>query len=174
MGKEKGNNIKDTISKGILKENKKVMIVSILILIMILIIILFSVGYSKYSTIIRGSSNSEVAHMICNMNVVPSEENRAIINPYCTVTVRNFDSDDKITETDVNYKISVTPKEDFVMPEYYWQDSNGRIVARSAEVTGKFKNGEKGQDEYKIVFLHSGEEDVTRLIEFNLTAIQGN
>lgn len=174
MDREKDNNIGNTISKGILKGNKKVIIVSTLILIMILIIILFSVGYSKYSTTSSGSSSSEVAHMICNMNVVPSEENRTIINPYCIVTVRNYESDDKVTETDVNYTISVTPKEDFVMPEYYWQDSSGRIVARSEEVAGKFKNGEKGQDEYKIVFMNSGEEDITRLVEFNLTAIQGN
>lgn len=157
-----------------LKESKKIMILCMLLMFaIILIIIFFDIGYSKYRTTSNGSSSYEVAHMICNIDVVPSDGDRAIINPYCTVTVRNYDSDDKVAETDVNYTISVTPKEDFVMPEYYWQDSSGRIVARSTEVAGKFKKGEKGLDEYKIVFINSGEQDITRLVEFNLNAIQG-
>lgn len=111
--------------------------------------------------------------MICNMEVVPSEENKSIINPYCTVTVNNYNTSDKVTETDVNYTIEVMPKEDFEMPEYYWQDSSGKIVARSTEVSGSFKNQEKSQHEYKIVFINSGEKDITRLVEFNLIVIQG-
>lgn len=162
------------MSKERLKENKKIIIIiCTLIFAIILSITLFDVGYSKYVTSNSGSSGYEVAHMICNMDVVPSQANRTIINPYCTITVKNYSSDDKVTETDVNYTISVTPKEGFVMPEYYWKDSSGRIVARSTEVAGNFKKGEKGEDEYKIVFLNPGEEDITRYVEFNLNAIQG-
>lgn len=174
MNKEKNdNNIDSTINNSRLRQNKKLIIMAILILI-ILIAIIFRIGYSRYITTLNGSSNQDVAEMICNMEVVPSEKNKSIINPYCEVIVKNYNSNDKVTETDINYIIEVMPKEDFEMPEYYWQDSNGNIVARSTEVRGNFKNQEKGQHEYKIVFINSGEQDITRLVEFNLTAVQGN
>lgn len=144
------------------------------LIILICIILIFSIGYARYITTINGEASQDIAEMICNMEVVPSEKNSTIINPYCIVTVKNYNSDDKVTETDVNYTIEVTPKEDFVMPEYYWEDSSGKIVARSTVLSGNFKNQEKRQDEYKIVFINSGEKDVTGLVEFNLTAIQEN
>ena len=112
--------------------------------------------------------------MICNIEVTPSEKDKSIINPYCIVKVKNYDSNNSVTETDVKYTIEVTPKGDFVMPEYYWQDSNGTIVSRSTGVSGNFKNQVKGEDEYKIVFLNSGVEDIMRVVEFNLIATQAD
>lgn len=79
----------------------------------------------------------------------------------------------KLLGTDVDYTIEVLPKGDFEMPEYYWQDSNGTIIARSTGISGSFNNGIKGQDEYKIIFINPGEEDITKLVEFNLIATQG-
>ena len=79
-----------------------------------------------------------------------------------------------LLEADVNFKIEVAPKDNFEMPEYYWQNSEGVIVAQSTVLTGSFKNGLKDLKEYKIVFLNSGEEDITRLVDFNLVAIQAN
>lgn len=174
MNKEKNNNNIDlNRNKSKLKQNKK-LIIAVLIVLIILIAIIFGIGYSRYIVSLNGSSSQDIAEMICNMEVVPSEENRSIINPYCIVTVKNYNSEDKITETDVNYTIEVVPKEDFEMPEYYWQDSEGRIIARDAEVSGNFKNQEKSTHEYKIVFKNSGEQDTIGLVEFNLKAIQGN
>lgn len=175
MNKEKNSkNTRGNINKSRLRQDKKLITITVLILLIIFIVVIFNIGYSKYITTIDGSLSIDVAEMICNIAVVPSEENRTIINPYCTVTVKNYNADDKVTETDVNYTIEVIPKEDFIMPEYYWQDSSGRIIARSTEVSGKFKKQEKNQDEYKIVFINSGEKDITRLVEFNLIAVQEN
>ena len=156
-------------------ETKKTIIkISTILTIIILVIVIFTIAYAKYTTSVSGQATTEVANMICEMNVTSSEASKQVINPYCIVTVKNYNDADEITETDVNFKIEVTPKEDFEMPEYYWQNSEGVIIAQSTAVTGSFKNGLKDLKEYKIVFLNSGEEDITRLVDFNLVAIQVN
>lgn len=154
-------------------ETKKTIIkISTILAIIILVIVIFTIAYAKYTTSVSGQATTEVANMICEMNVTSSEASKQVINPYCIVTVKNYNDADEITETDVNFKIEVTPKEDFEMPEYYWQNSEGVIIAQSTAVTGSFKNGLKDLKEYKIVFLNSGEKDITRLVDFNLVAIQ--
>ncbi len=175
MKKENNNNIKETSST--VKENgtrNKIIIYLLLIFILILLmVVLIKTGYSKYTEEINGSTSAKVAKMICEIEVLPSEDNKEVINPYCIVTVKDYNNNDEITETDVEYTIEVLPKGDFKMPEYYWQDSNGIIIARSTQVNGRFVKGNKNENKYKIVFLNSGEEDITRLVEFNLIAIQG-
>lgn len=162
-------------NKTINKENKTIIIIlSIIVAILILIIVIFTIAYAKYVTNASGQATAEIGKMICEMNVTSSEANKQVINPYCIVTVTNYNENNEITETDINFKIEVTPKENFEMPEYYWQNSEGVIVAQSTAVTGSFKNGLKDLKEYKIVFLNSGEEDITRLVDFNLVAIQAN
>lgn len=169
----KGKDNKNTVENGniLIKKNKKLIIIVVLIA---LIGILCGIACSKYITTIQGQVSQKVAKMICNIEVTPSEKDKSIINPYCIVKVKNYDSDNSITETDVRYTIEVTPKGDFVMPEYYWQDSNGTIVSRSTVVIGNFKNQVKSEDEYKIVFLNSGVEDIMRVVEFNLIATQAD
>lgn len=179
----KNNKVKEN-NNEINKENKenkknnenktKITIIGIILAIIILVIAIFTIAYAKYITSVSGQATAEIAKMICEMNVTSSEANKQVINPYCIVTVKNYNENNEITETDVNFKIEVTPKENFEMPEYYWQNSEGVIVAQSTAVTGSFKNGLKDLKEYKIVFLNSGEEDITRLVDFNLVAIQAN
>lgn len=157
------------------KENKtKITIISIILAVIILVIAIFTIAYAKYITSVSGQATGEIAKMICEMNVTSSETNKQVINPYCIVTVKNYNENNEITETDVNFKIEIAPKDNFEMPEYYWQNSEGVIVAQSTVLTGSFKNGLKDLKEYKIVFLNSGEEDITRLVDFNLVAIQAN
>lgn len=153
---------------------KRANLVIIILLILIIVGVLASYAYAKYTTTVSGSASAQVAQMICEIEVVPSEATDTIINPYCDVTVKNYNADDKVAETDISFKIEVTPKDNIVLPEYYWQDSNGTILAQSTEVTGKFESGVKEDLKYKIVFLNSGEEDITRLVDFNLVALQAN
>ena len=110
--------------------------------------------------------------MICELEVESSEADETIINPYCTVKVKNYNDKDEITQTDLSFKIEVKPKGDFVLPEYYWKDSAGTILAQSTEVTGSMTHNAKENKEYTIVFLNSGEEDVVRNVDFNVVAIQ--
>ena len=152
-------------------ESKKRKIIILLIIILILFI-LGTIILGKYMTSKETGATMQVAKMICEMEVEESEDDRTIINPYCIVKVKNYDNKDKVTETDINFKVEVKPKDDFVLPEYYWEDSEKTIVAQSTDVSGDFKNGVKEEKEYKIVFLNSGEEDIIEKVEFNLVAVQ--
>ena len=144
-----------------------------IILILIAVIVVFGIAFAKYKTELSGKTTTEIADMICEMQVTSSEANSQVINPYCIVNVKNYNDNNEITETDVSFKIEVTPKEDFEMPRYYWQDSEGVTISDSTVLTGNFKNGIKDEKQYKIVFLNSGEEDITRLVNFNFVAVQG-
>lgn len=168
---ENNKNI-DEVDKKRTSKGKKTIIIAVLVLILIITIILSVFAYAKYVTTKTATATAQIAQMICEMEVQPSDADKTIINPYCTVTVKNYNNEDKITETDVNYKIEVTPKGDFVLPEYYWKDTSGTILAQSTEISGNFQTGEKDSKEYIIVFLNSGEEDIVRNIDFNLVAIQ--
>ena len=177
--------------KSSLKENKKKSIFMLLLtLIMIVLLSLtFGIAYAKYLTSANGSATAQVADMICKMEIKSSSENasgqvispsdKTIINPYCI-----------ITETDVNYVINVTPKKDnngqesFTMPAYNWYEiaspdaESGTKIATSTALSsssttkGNFKNKVAETRYYKIVFLNSGEQDITRYVDFELKAVQ--
>lgn len=164
---EKDNNI-DTSSK-IKKKNK---LVKIIYIVLIFITFFAYLRYARYKETINGEASAKIAKMICEMDVVPSENNKSLINPCCKVTVRNHDEDNNVAETDINYKIKVIPKDDLEDLEYYWKDSEGTIIAESTELTGSFVNGVKDEEEYTIVFLNSGDKDISRSVEFKLIAVQ--
>jgi len=168
QNKEVGNNLNSTNKS----KNNKTIKLAIIILILIIAVIISGFAYAKYVTSKQASATAQIAQMICEMEVQSSEADETIINPYCTVTVKNYNAEEKVTETDLNFKIEVTPKGDFTLPEYYWKDSTGTILAQSTEVSGSFQIGAKASKEYTIVFLNSGEEDIVRNVDFNLVAIQ--
>lgn len=153
------------------QKNKKILIIIVLCILIILIII-SRFAYAKYITTKQSSATAKIATMICELEVEASQPDKTIINPYCIVKVKNYNSEDKITETDLNFKIEVTPKGDFVLPEYYWKDTSGTILAQSTEVTGSMTHNAKETKEYTIVFLNSGEADIVRNVDFNVVAIQ--
>ena len=153
------------------KELKKRKII-ILLIIILMVFILGTIILGRFMVSKKASTTMQVAKMICEMEVEQSKDDRTNINPYCIVKVMNYDDKDKVSETDMNFKIEVTPKDDFILPEYYWEDSEKTIVAQSTAVSGNFKNGVKELKEYKIVFLNSGEEDIVEKVDFNLVAVQ--
>ncbi len=149
-----------------------IMLNIILILTIILIIIIFKFGYAKYIQTHIGSTNVEVSKMICEMEIISGESNETIIHPYCNIKVKNYNSLNNVTQTDVDYKIQVISKDNSELPEYYWKNSDGIEIARNSDVTGSFKYETKDEREYTIVFINSGEQDITRKVEFNLVAVQ--
>lgn len=170
----KKNNLNN--SNDVKKRINKYIIYVVLIIIVVAFII--RLGYAKYVQTFKGEASVQVAKMICEMEVIPNEENETLINPYCTIKVKNYRSkenntqEEDITETDINYKIQVIKKDNLENIEYYWKDSGGTVVAESTELTGSFVNGVKDEAEYKIVFLNSGDKDISRSVEFKLIAIQ--
>ena len=165
-------NIKNGEDKKGDNKNKKIVKLAMILLICVILIVIFVFAYAKYTTTVTGTATAEIATMICEMEVQASEPDKNIINPYCMVTVKNYNKENEITEIQVKYKIEVTPKGDFTLPEYYWKNSEGIIIAQSTEVTGTFEIGAKDEEEYKIVFLNAGEEDIVRNVNFNLVAVQ--
>lgn len=162
---EKNNN------ENIKQKNNKLIIIIVLSILIILIII-STFAYAKYITTKEASATAQIATMICELEVEASEADETIINPYCIVKVKNYNEKDEVTQTDVNFKIEVKPKGDYKLPEYYWKDSTGTILAQSTEITGSMSTDGKQQKEYRIVFLNSGEEDIVRNVEFNVVALQ--
>lgn len=147
--------------------------------ILIVVTIIISAGYAKYGQVFKGEANVQIAKMICEMEVIPNEESEPVINPYCTIKVKNYkpheditDSEEDIADTDINYKIQVIQKDDLESVEYHWKNSEGTIIAENTELTGSFVNGVKDEAEYKIVFLNSGDKDISKSVEFKLVAVQ--
>ena len=186
-------------------KNKNVLVITLILLITLILIVICGVAYAKYLSRATGSATAEIAEMICIMDVKSSSEDnnggvinpadKTIINPYCIVTVRDYKGATEanhgdITQTDVSYTITVTPKKDnegndtFTLPAYNWYEiaspnaTTGTKVATSTALTssatsdGTFKNGVADTRYYKIVFLNSGEQDITRYVDFELKAVQ--
>lgn len=162
------------------KENKKIftkeqILALITIIVLTATIIICRMAYAKYTTTNNGNVVAEIAEMNCELEVTPSTADSSIINPYCNVVVKNYkkvNNEDKVTETDVSYKVEVTPKEGVTLPNYYWKSTSGTILARDTAITGTFPHSVKTDDEYVIVFVNTGVEDITKLVDFNLVAIQ--
>ena len=165
-------NIKNSEDEKSENKNTKLVKLAMIALMCVFLIVIFVFAYAKYTTTVTGTATAEIANMICEMEVQVSEADKSIINPYCVVIVKNYNKENEITETQVKYKIEVTPKGDFTLPEYYWKNSEGIIIAQSTEVTGTLEVGAKDEEEYKIVFLNAGEEDIVRNVNFNLVAVQ--
>ena len=157
--------------KNTTNSNKITLIIVVAIILIITVIFISRLGYARYTHNHNASATVKVATVACEMTVTSCESSDTIINPYCTIDVKNYEND-KIAETDLNFTIEVTPKGDFTLPEYYWKDSSGTILARSTALTGTFTKGVKEDKEYTIVFLNSGETDITRKVDFNLVAVQ--
>ncbi|MBR1654307.1 MAG: hypothetical protein IJ690_05095 [Clostridia bacterium] len=182
---------------------KKVLILSLTIAIIILLIGIAGFAYAKYVTSAQGTATAQVANMICTIDVKSSSEDQSgnvinpsdqtIVNPYCIVTIKDYTGEEAnptaITQTDVNYTVTVTPKQvngadSFTLPAYYWYEiaspdaTSGTKIATSTALNsasttaGSFKNGVAATRYYKIVFLNSGEEDITRYVDFDLKAVQ--
>lgn len=161
-------------------KNKKLATLVISLLLLFLLIIIVGVAYAKFVMTAEGTATAQVAKMICNMNVAACDSNdQTIINPYCTVTLNDYNTVnnvDKITETNVNYRVEVSPASGSTLqtlPTYYWMDSNDNIVGSASQpLTGSFTKGNKETQVYRIYFVNAGSSNFLANIDFDLIAIQ--
>lgn len=188
-----------------MKKEKKALALAIALILIMLLVLICGIAYAKYISSASGSASAPIATMICNMDVKSSSEDnngnvitpsdKTIINPYCIVTVKNFEgadisNPDKLTETNVHYTVTVKPKEDaqgnptFTLPVCNWYEitspsattgtkiATSAAAAESTAVSGDFGIAQGQVKYYKIVFLNSGERDVTEYVDFELNAVQ--
>lgn len=144
----------------------KVMIVLMIIVLILMVIIGFA--YARYTKVMTGNAETEVAKPICTWSVDQIED-ASKINSYCNVTVKNYDGDD-ISEVGMQYEIKVRSNDGSEIPEYYWLDENGNNIGTT--LTGTFSHTTKQQNIHKICFVNSGNMDITKSIRFDLNAIQ--
>ena len=165
------------------QDKNKFLAISVIVSLIILLVCLFTFAYAKYVSTAQGNATAHIATMICEMTSVTSEKSDTIINPYCTVTVKNTKTEGeganqttKRTETGVQYTLQVTPKDGKVLPEHYWVRVQGQtetIIARSVDTldgqnnvtarTATFPAQYFGitQDEtavYKVIFINTGDQ----------------
>ena len=138
-------------------------VIALMLILIIIIGIISGVAYSKYVTQSSGKATAEIAKIICLMDVKSSSEDnsgnvitpadKTVINPYCIVTVKNYNGDiSNPTEATSGTKVATSP----------------------SELTGKLTHNSAQNKYYKIVFLNSGEQDITRYVDFEIKAVQDN
>ena len=90
-------------------------VIALMLILIIIIGIISGVAYSKYVTQSSGKATAEIAKIICLMDVKSSSEDnsgnvitpadKTVINPYCIVTVKNYNGDisnpTEVTQTDI-------------------------------------------------------------------------
>ena len=103
------------------------MILIIIFLIAILILLLLRGGFARYTGSFSGSASAEVAKPICILEVVDTGTDDEL-NTYCDVTVKNFNSDNEISEVGMDYAITVTLNDGSAPPTYYWTDGSVQIL----------------------------------------------
>ena len=169
------------------KNNK--LLIFFTIVIIILLIITFGLAYAKYVSTANGTVTAQIANMICEMKVQSSSEDEngnpiqqdpSIVNPYCTITIKNYEGQTpatatKVTQANLNYTIKVTPKEqDFILPDYYWQNVQTGEIIHTEDLQGTCTKGQAQNQQYRIVFINTNTEieNLQKHVDFNLTAVQ--
>lgn len=172
---EQNENIKDGEIKNEDSKKSNLVIKTLAVLSIVFMLGVIAIyGYASYLTKKEGSVSAKLANIICEISIQPNTSEN-IIHPYCTVNITNYktiDGVEKTSETGISFKVEVQPKGNFELPEYYWQDSNGVKVAENEKLEGTFKPGEKQNKQYTIVFINSGEAEVSELVNFSLVAVQ--
>lgn len=158
---------------GKMEKNKLIIIILvILLLVTIISLIIFRNAYAKMTKVYEAKTTTDIGSIYCEMEVTASANSKTIVNPYCTVKVKNYDSSNNITVIPVEYTVNVVTLDGSELPEYQWQDSNGNVVKENEALTGTFNTTSKQQQTYTIVFKNTGESTVSKKIDFELVTSQ--
>lgn len=85
--------------KDNVKVNKKIKLIILIIISICLIMLSIYFATAKYSNRISGIATIVTGKPILEIEVQPYEATGEIINPYCIVTVKNYNSDNEITRS---------------------------------------------------------------------------
>lgn len=145
-------------------KKKKIIIISIILL-------LFAAGfaYASYVQIIKGNGFAQIAKPILEIEVqdANSENN---YHSYYNVIVKNYNTDNKISEVTFDYTIDVVSTDGSSLPEYTWYDSAGNDIG--TELSGTLMHTNKQEQTYTICFKNTGTNDVIKNIKFVTSAEQ--
>ena len=149
-------------------KNKKIKIaITIIVLTIIMCIIYISRTNAKYLENLSQKFITTISDKVCEIEVQASPTNSAQKNPYCIVTVKNY-NDKKTTQIAMKFEVNVKSSDETQLPEYHWEDMNGNTLE---QITGNF-GLDKEEKQYKIIFNNVETADIEKNIEFEVVAEQ--
>ena len=151
------------------KLKRRTLLVTILIIVGILLIVM-TWAFSRYRSQLSSYGSSKIAKPICTLYVNPHQSQDNEINSYCDVEVKNYDSENNVSEVAMDYSIEIKNESGENVSEYYWEDEQGNNLGKN--LTGSFDNTDKAQKKYKVYFVNSGENEKTEKINFVIHAVQ--
>lgn len=106
-----------------IKNNKRIFYISSICLVLIAIGII-NVAYSKYGSEFEVSINTPSGEMIIDATIDANEEYLENGLRYFLITLTNK-KDDKVTSTNIDYKLTITNQEGYSNGRFHYIDSNG-------------------------------------------------
>lgn len=158
----------------------KIFVSILLMVIFVLIVIGVGNGYAKFNARRTGSITARVPKMICNMTAIPSDSNSEIVDPYCVVTVCNYNilenNNIERTEVSVQYKLEVVPQsstpELAELPSYRWEEMDGTLIQEGGYITDTLTKDRDTLVQYKVVFDNPETANITAIYDIKVTAVQ--
>lgn len=86
------------------------------------------------------------------------------------VTVKNYNSNNEVSQILLNYEVNVISTDGSELPEYYFTDLNGNNLGTTAR--GTLGNTIKEEKVYKLIFVNVANEEITRNIKVVAIASQ--
>ena len=148
-------------------KNKKI----IIILIISIILLIMAFAYAALVQLIKGNGYAIIAKPIFEIQVDDANEEGNLYS-YYNVTVKNYNTENEISEVNFDYEVKITTTDNSEIPEHYWYDEHGNIIGQNLK--GTLKNSEKQEKVYKICFINPQNKDITSNIKFETIAIQKN
>ena len=126
----------------------RTLLVTILIIVGILLIVM-TWAFSRYRSQLSSYGSSKIAKPICTLYVTPHQSQDNEINSYCDVEVKNYDSENNVSEVAMDYSIEIKNESGENVSEYYWEDEQGNNLGKN--LTGSFDNTDKAQKNTKCI-----------------------
>lgn len=151
---------KAKISKEKVDNEKSLKLITTILIFIIVILVLFC-GYSMAKAVdeILIKGKGEIAEPILVVENNPSIDITAL-NNYGTYTfkVKNFNQENKVTETDLKYYIEILSNvDDSVIIELYQENNKINLINNKTDYI-QISNGEKQEVEYKIIIKYDKEK----------------
>lgn len=84
--------------------------------------------------------------------------------------MKNYDSNNNITKTSLEYELKVVSRDKTELPEYYFTDLDGNNLGSIAK--GEFGCTEKQEKSYKVIFVNVADKEIIRDIKVISTTNQ--
>lgn len=149
-----------------MKKKSNFIIITMLIILIALIIVF---AYAAYKTLLNGNGLFITAKPIIQIQIEDANE-ISNINSYYNIVIKNYNENNESSEIAFDYTVDVKSTDGSELPQYCWYDEQGNSLG--SELKGTFSDLTKQEQKYKICFLNTGNEDISKNIKFKTRAVQ--